>query len=309
MSRPQDSSEIADAADRDEIPSSVIVDGASADSFPASDPPSSIPMMQIGCPRHDFVREAAGISVSPAAAEAPTRDDEADAHESAIRLGQLLSSRDNVMRRQGYVLFRELLEDALYRSCLNYSGLVRGFTHPVLDAVARAIENWAAAYRAETASAETVAMNIAIPEPLKAEHEELHAELAAATKLQGPVGAAAREVARLLHPHFLKEEEIALPPLGLLSALAQNMPAGEMIAVTKMTDRLRRDLPDMLTEHAAILRALEALAAAAREAGDEASLRFAHKLATHAKIEETVMYPAAILVGELVKGRIAQAFD
>ena len=152
-------------------------------------------------------------------------------------------------------------------------------------------------------------MKIATPEPLKVEHEELHSELAAATKLQGPVGAAAREVARILHPHFLKEEEFALPPLGLLSALAQGMPPGEMAAVTKMTDRLRRELPALLAEHVAILRALDNLAAAAREAGDEARLRFARQLAAHAKIEETVMYPAAIPVGELVEQRIAQTFD
>jgi len=46
-------------------------------------------------------------------------------------------------------------------------------------------------------------MNIAIPPPLKAEHDELHAELATATKLPGPVGSAAAEVAKLLHPHFI----------------------------------------------------------------------------------------------------------
>lgn len=47
-------------------------------------------------------------------------------------------------------------------------------------------------------------MDIKIPEPLKIEHEELHAELVALTKAPGEVGEAARGVATLLHPHFVK---------------------------------------------------------------------------------------------------------
>ena len=46
------------------------------------------------------------------------------------------------------------------------------------------------------------------------EHEELHAELGALTKAPGRVGEAARNVATLLHPHFVKEEEYALPLVG-----------------------------------------------------------------------------------------------
>ena len=54
-------------------------------------------------------------------------------------------------------------------------------------------------------------MNATIPTSLKAEHEELHRELAAATKASGLVGEAARIVATLLHPHFVDEEAFALP--------------------------------------------------------------------------------------------------
>jgi hypothetical protein len=58
-------------------------------------------------------------------------------------------------------------------------------------------------------------MTVTIPEPLKEEHDELHGELVRATKEPGAVGEAAKQVARLLHPHFVAEEEYALPPLGL----------------------------------------------------------------------------------------------
>ena len=64
-------------------------------------------------------------------------------------------------------------------------------------------------------------MDFEIPSALKAEHEELHAELIAAIDSGGAVGDAAKAVADLLHPHFVKEEAYALPPLGLLGDLSR----------------------------------------------------------------------------------------
>ncbi|MCG5485502.1 MAG: hypothetical protein KK482_17480 [Sinorhizobium meliloti] len=66
-------------------------------------------------------------------------------------------------------------------------------------------------------------MEFPIPETLKAEHAELDAELVEATRAGGRVGGAAKEVARRLHPHFVREEEFALPPLFLLGPLAMGV--------------------------------------------------------------------------------------
>jgi hypothetical protein len=41
-----------------------------------------------------------------------------------------------------------------------------------------------------------------------------------------------------MHPHFVKEEEYALPPLGLLSALSKGELEAGMAEVLKMTDKL-----------------------------------------------------------------------
>ena len=62
-------------------------------------------------------------------------------------------------------------------------------------------------------------MKFTIPTPLQQEHEALHDELRRATQAGGEVGEAAKTLARLMHPHFVKEDEIALPPLGLLAAV------------------------------------------------------------------------------------------
>jgi len=147
---------------------------------------------------------------------------------------------------------------------------------------------------------------VQIPAPLKAEHEELHAELVKATQAGGKVGEAARGVAEVLHPHFVKEEEYALPPLGLLSAAAKGEIAPEMRRVLAMTDKLKAELPQMLAEHKAIVAALESLKTAATVERNDDVARLAEKLALHAQTEEQVMYPAAIVVGEYIKMRLGQ---
>jgi hypothetical protein len=144
-------------------------------------------------------------------------------------------------------------------------------------------------------------MNPKVPESLKLEHEELHAELARATKAGGKTGEAAIAVAGVLHNHFLKEEEFALPPIGLLAALARGEVDEEMRGVLVMTERLKAELPEMLREHLAVVAALKQLIAAADKEKLPEHARFAEKLMLHAQTEEEVLYPAAILVGEYLK--------
>jgi Hemerythrin HHE cation binding domain len=146
-----------------------------------------------------------------------------------------------------------------------------------------------------------MAMDFEIPSALKAEHEELHAELIAAIDSGGAVGDAAKAVADLLHPHFVKEEAYALPPLGLLGLLAKGEVRPEMAEVLAMTDRLRSELPNMLAEHARIVEALGRLADAAVREGNRQVAQFAEKLKLHAQTEEQVLYPAAIVLGDYVR--------
>jgi hypothetical protein len=149
-------------------------------------------------------------------------------------------------------------------------------------------------------------MNFEIPSPLKAEHDELHAELVEATKAGGRTGDAAKAVAKLLHPHFLKEEEYALPPLGLLVALSEGRLEAGMADVLKMTDRLKPELGTMLAEHKEVVGALGKLVDAATAEHKPDIGHFAEKLMLHAQTEEQVLYPAAILVGELVKSKLGK---
>jgi len=145
-----------------------------------------------------------------------------------------------------------------------------------------------------------------IPSPLKIEHDELHEELLAATKLGAKTGPAAQRVATLLHAHFVSEEEFALPPLALLRPLASGHVSPDMRTVITLTDRLKAELPRMLDEHKAIVAALEELRIAAEAEGHPDAVRFAEKLTLHAQNEEEVLYPAALLVGEVLKLRLSR---
>ncbi len=148
-------------------------------------------------------------------------------------------------------------------------------------------------------------MSFTIPQPLKDEHEELHAELAHATKAGGRTAEAARAVARLMHAHFEKEEAFALPPLGLLPDLAKGRMEPGLAAVLEMTDKLEAELPTMLSEHKEIVKALEKLIEAASAEGKPTHVHFAERLMAHAQTEEVVSYPAAILVGRYVRASLA----
>jgi len=144
-------------------------------------------------------------------------------------------------------------------------------------------------------------MKFDIPYPLKAEHEELHNMLRQATQLSGNTGEAAKKVAEVMHPHFVKEEEYALPPLGLLPLLSSGTLSEEMKQVIAMTDNLKKELPEMLAEHQQIVVALKTLVVHANKENYPEVAAFAEKLMLHAQTEEEVSYPTALLIGEYLK--------
>jgi hypothetical protein len=150
-------------------------------------------------------------------------------------------------------------------------------------------------------------MSHIVPASLKAEHDQLHLELAKATREPGALGEAARELADLLHPHFQKEEQYALPPLGLLTRLAWGTATAEMSWVVPLARRLKAELPLMLLEHKDIVAAARRFRARADEAGREDYQRFADALLIHAHLEEEVLYPAAELVGEYLALKLQKA--
>jgi hypothetical protein len=73
-------------------------------------------------------------------------------------------------------------------------------------------------------------MKLKIPLPLQQEHEALHERLRLATQAGGEVGEAARTLAQLMHPHFIKEHQ------GIVAALKRCvMPQRKRAAATSST--------------------------------------------------------------------------
>lgn len=146
-----------------------------------------------------------------------------------------------------------------------------------------------------------------IPASVRLEHDALHKHLADVSMEPGRVGEAARTLARLMHPHFVREDEYAMPPLGLLTRLARDEVSPDMAEALPLIARLKAEMPLMLEEHQAIKGALQQLEEVAAAQGKPDIVELARRLKLHAESEEEVLYPAAIVVGEYLKLKLPAA--
>jgi hypothetical protein len=144
-------------------------------------------------------------------------------------------------------------------------------------------------------------MNMRVPAPISAEHHECQLELERAATAGGMTGAAAKEAARLLNDHYVKEAAFALPPLALLKRLAKGESDDAMPEAEKLTDQLAAEMPEMLKDHYAIVQALNRMSDAADSEGLPEYLRLAEKLIAQSRMREDVLYPAALLVGRYLR--------
>jgi len=146
-----------------------------------------------------------------------------------------------------------------------------------------------------------------VPECLKIEHDELRDQLTRAAAAGGRTGEAAKRVQAVLRPHILLEEEFAIPPLALLPSLARGQITPDMKRFQVLSETLKAELPRMLDEHVLIIEALRGLMKAAQEEGHAGYAQFATKMILHAQTEEEILYPASILVGEILRARFAKS--
>ncbi|MBI3265372.1 MAG: hemerythrin domain-containing protein [Acidobacteria bacterium] len=146
-----------------------------------------------------------------------------------------------------------------------------------------------------------------MPRSLLVEHDAFHEELERATAIPGRLGGMARTVVRVLDAHFAKEEQLALPPLGLLAMLVDGHVPADAASVVRRTDRLKAELPRMLEEHREIVKALDRMIDVALAENRFEIADFGDRMKHHALMEEEVLYPTAILVGEFIKLRLQGA--
>jgi hypothetical protein len=136
---------------------------------------------------------------------------------------------------------------------------------------------------------------------MEKEHEELHDELRKAVRMSGAVGKAAKNVAEVLHPHFERENELALPVVGILRGLAEGKTSPDYPRALELCEQFKVEYESMLREHEEVVRALDKLEKVARKAKRVRVVEFAEKLRMHARTEEDLTYPAVLMAGRLLR--------
>jgi len=145
---------------------------------------------------------------------------------------------------------------------------------------------------------ETVMDDLRVPDSLKSGHEALHAGLKRAMREPDPTGASARRVMQVMDGHMLREEKFALRPLGLLKALGRGETPADLAQAATLVAGLKREMPQMVDEHRQIAELLRLLARDAEAQGKPEYVELAESMILHAHLEEDVLYPAALLIGE-----------
>jgi hypothetical protein len=142
------------------------------------------------------------------------------------------------------------------------------------------------------------------PDALRLDHDEIRAELARATLEPGSIGTAAMRVARCCLPHFEHEEKAVFPALDLLHDLSLGNVRPEMADVLPLISEFSARHDALGDQHQSIISAVEALLQAANKEKNREIADFAYNLRLHERIEDEVIYPTVMLIGNYVRERL-----
>ncbi len=144
-----------------------------------------------------------------------------------------------------------------------------------------------------------------IPGVLLQEHDEIRTELKRAVLEHGPIGEAAKHVARLCLPHLDLEEKEVFPAFAILRQLVLDHWRPEMKQIAPMVFHFSQHSDDLIHQHQKIIAAIENLWEAAYEDGNGEIANFARHLASHERMEDEVLYPALILIGKYLQEKLS----
>ena len=141
-------------------------------------------------------------------------------------------------------------------------------------------------------------MSLQIPASIQGDHDSLRTRMKRAMREDGKTGEFAREIMQVMDGHMMREEKFALKPLGLLKQIGRGETPRDLADALEMVRGLKREMPQMIDEHRQIAELLRVLASAAAAEGKHEYVALAEEQILHAHLEEDVLYPAAMLVGE-----------
>lgn len=140
-----------------------------------------------------------------------------------------------------------------------------------------------------------------VPHVLMEEHDSLLYDLNKLRMYKDSTGSVAERLYVLLDHHFQEEEDFVLPPLGLLVSMSKDSLPQNKTAILQMIDKLEEQAPHMNVEHQMIKLYLNDLHKEAQIDGHPEVERFRDKLVKHAQMEEAILFPTAILLGDYLR--------
>jgi len=147
-------------------------------------------------------------------------------------------------------------------------------------------------------------MPLSAPPSMEKEHEEIWRLLIEVQHLSGKTGSIAERLAKDLKAHIDKEESLALPLLGILRDIANGkLKNGVAKRASLLGSKMESEYSGMLHGHKKLYKILERLKKVGAEEGHLTAVRFAEALEVHSKQEEEVLYPAAIVAGQMASRR------
>lgn len=139
------------------------------------------------------------------------------------------------------------------------------------------------------------------PPSLKEEHKEIMGLLREYSEIQGETGNAVKKLLDVLEPHFQKEEKLAMPVLGSLPELVSGNRLRNLSEIAESQGALLEEYDGMLEEHSELRKFIASTKEIARQEKHQEVIDLLDGLAHHARVEEEVLYPAALLAGTVAK--------
>jgi len=140
-----------------------------------------------------------------------------------------------------------------------------------------------------------------VPSTIKDDHEYLLQKIHEITLFRDSTGARAKELNDLMKNHFLEEEDYVLPPLGLLPSLSLGNLPKETKDIMLLIEKFKSQAAHMSAEHQLIRALMDELKVVAEKDGHAEVNALAEALVKHAMMEEEVLYPTVILIGEYLE--------
>ncbi len=139
------------------------------------------------------------------------------------------------------------------------------------------------------------------PSSILEEHSNLLKEIRRFALLDDSTGRAALRLEGLMIYHFREEEDYILPPLGLLPELSKGNITVQKDSIIQLTEKFKSRSDLMLAEHQMIIASLQEMKQAAERENHPGVEQLEKALTSHALVEEQILFPTAILVGEYLK--------